>query len=397
MTTVVGGTYWEECADPSVRWVYGSGARGASILRGVADRFVTVADPRSAETVSAVLSGIEIDVIERSMSLGFSYDTPLSPPRLYRPDDLDRVNLAVADDDVVVYGMVDALASVDCRRAVVDPQHSLSLGSIPELVRCEELYVVANAREIRRLAGCDDLGEAAESVRASLGAAAVVVKGGAAGAVVVSEAGEAGVPALCTPSVFPIGSGDVFTAAFASGVFGGQTPADAAAAASKRTAGYCATRQLGEVRLTADQVLPTPSLASLGDRPSVYIAASFATPAQRWVGRTFAGGLDDVGGRSVYPLRDVGLVADQQVTAAADLAALAGCEAVLIVADEARAGPHFEGGWAVHAGKPIVVFSSDTDPSRFTMLRGSGAVVVDDMATAVYRVIWEALRRREHA
>jgi nucleoside 2-deoxyribosyltransferase len=173
--------------------------------------------------------------------------------------------------------------------------------------------------------------------------------------------------------------------------FDGANPVEAATAASERTAGYCATRQTGQVAVRPLLEFAAPSVDTISNPPTVYVAASHHTPEQRWSARTVAHGIDDVGGRSLYPLRDIGPVRDQAVTAGADLEALAACGSVLVLADLARAGPFFEAGWATHAGIPVVVASSDVDPTRFTMLRGSGATVTNDLTTAVYNSVWWAM------
>jgi hypothetical protein len=253
----------------------------------------------------------------------------------------------------------------------------------------------ANCREILQFAHESNLVAAISTVMRH--ATAVVVKAGAAGALVVTAEGTVGVAPLPTDAVFPIGSGDVFTAAFAIAYFEGNDPVTAARIASERTAGYCATRQTGPVAVASLFEVETPTVDTLQDPPQVYVAASFETPEQRWSARTVARGIDDVGGSSLYPLRDIGLVHDQVSTARSDLDALGSCDSVLVLADAARTGPFFEAGWATRAGIPVVVASSDHDPARFTMLRGSGATIFDDLSTAVYHSVWQALRHRSQA
>jgi hypothetical protein len=392
--TVIGGVYDEICHEPQVRRTYGSGVRAAAVLGGCMDRLVTIADESSLELVRSVLGPCTIEAAPRSRPVTFSYDTPVSPPRLDAHDADRRLTIpAVETDDALIFGMVEGAATVRCHRAVIDPQHSMSAGQIAELVTADELVVVANRREVLSLGTGTGVVEAAESLRSRLGASAVVVKCGALGALVVTEDGAVGIPVAATEAVFPIGSGDVFSAALAKAWFDGATIVEAAHAASLRTAGYCATRQLGPVSITeTTEALPTAE--SVENPPRIYVAASFSNPEQRWAARTITAGIEDLGARAFYPLRDVGQVTNQRQTAAADLDGLAECDAVLLLADSARSGPHFEAGWAQHLDKPIVVVSTDPDPGRYTMLRGTGAEVVDDWSTAVYRVIWAAVRDR---
>ena len=73
------------------------------------------------------------------------------------------------------------------------------------------------------------------------------------------------------------------------------------------------------------------------------------------------------------------------MTAQQDLDALDACDSLVLLADVARTGPFFEAGWASRIGLPVVVVSSDKDEGRYTMLRGTGACVIDDLSTAVYQ------------
>ena len=397
MTVIVGGVYREQCRDPAFNRLYGSGARAARVLGNEVTCLVTVADESTMSEIAYVLDSVHIEAAPRRSPIGFSYSTPLSLPSLSQDPFDNDIGIADVDaEDVIVFGMVEARPKVVANRAVVDPQHSLSLEAINETVTADEILVVANCREVCQLATTKELEQAVDTVLESTGARGVIVKAGALGALVFERDREpCGVPALTTPSVMPIGSGDVFTAALARQYFVGDNLVTAAYAASKRTAVYAATHQLGHVdappewRYTA---VPTPN--SVRQRPYVYVAASFATPEQRWSASTVTNGIEDIGGKCIYPLRDIGPVIDARITAEQDLDELDRCEAVLILADVARSGPFFEGGWAAARGIPVVVVSSDRDRDRYTMLRGTGATVVSDLATGAYRSIWDALAHR---
>ena len=131
--------------------------------------------------------------------------------------------------------------------------------------------------------------------------------------------------------------------------------------------------------------------------PTVYVAASFANAEQRWSASTIADGICDIGGISLYPLRDLGQKREATSTARADLEGLDCCDAMVLLADVARTGPFFEAGWATCRGLPIVVMNSDSDPDRYTMLRGTGAESVSDLSTAAYRSVWAAAEHRQAA
>ncbi|MCY3634008.1 MAG: PfkB family carbohydrate kinase [bacterium] len=397
MTVVVGGIYWEICAEPEFERLYGSGSRAAKVLHTEVEALVTVADEATLEEIGLILDDIPIRHSHRREPIEFSYATPLSSPQLSH----HRLDVDIEMDDVeaehaVVFGMVEARPKVSAVRAVVDPQHSLTLEMIDETVAAEELIIVANHREVLHLAGSTDVEQAVSTLFRRTPALGVVVKAGALGALVFQRDSEpTGISALVTPSVMPIGSGDVFSAALARHYFLGNGLVEAARAASARTADYVATGQLGPLGAAVGRKkVPAPTTMSIRHPPYVYVAASFATPEQRWSASTVAKGIGDIGGKSVYPLWDIGPKREASVTAQDDLNEMDGCDAVLLLADVARTGPFFEGGWATAHGIPIVVMSSDKDEDRYTMLRGTGAIVVNDLATAAYHSIWAALDHR---
>lgn len=395
---VVGGAYRETCADPRVDWTFGSGVRAASVLGVAAERLVTVADPDTLTDIPAVLNDVGVSDSPRRHRIEFAYDTPLSPPRLLMHDaDRDIEVPQVVADDVVVFGMVEAKPTVGARRAVVDPQHSLSLDQVAELIMAEELVLVANLREARDLAKEHDLETAVETIFSRIGVAGVVIKAGALGALVFRANAEVvGVSAIATRRVFPIGSGDVFTAALAAHYFATGDLTAAAREASRRTASYARLRHFVPVDLGEEGMsVVEPTVRSVQDPPRVYVAASFANPEQRWSGHTMDGGINDIGGHSIYPLREIGEKEDAKVTAEADLASLDTCDAMVLLADVARTGPFFEAGWATCRGIPVVVMNSDPDPDRYTMLNGTGADLVSDLATAAYRAVWCGIEHRE--
>lgn len=396
--TVVGGTYRETCREPPVERVFGSGIRAAAVLGSATQRLVTVASAADLDACGAALD-TTVDAFPRHGTIEFAYETPLTAPRVLMEDPADRwIDIpAVKADDVVVFGMVESRPSIEAKRVIVDPQGSLTLDDIESVIKAGELIVVANRREASELAADQDLQSAARSVMDRTGAVATVIKCGALGALVFTTGGRIeGIPAFATEEVLPIGSGDVFTAAFAAQYLEHGDLSTAALAASRRTAGYVWKSQLGSIDLGdfVTRVTP-PTLRSVQDPPMVYVAGSFENPEQRWSVNTISKGIDDIGGRSLAPLRDFGPKKEPSVTAQQDLDALDACDSLVLLADVARTGPFFEAGWASRIGLPVVVVSSDKDQGRYTMLRGTGASVTDDLSTAAYKAVWAAVEHQQ--
>ena len=400
MTVVVGGAYTESCSEPQDCWIFGSGVRAATVLGTQCTGLVTVADPETLRRIRPYLDGVPIEAAPRHAPIRFDYDTPISPPRLSQHKlDHDIRVAEVTTEIAVVFGMVEAQPRVSAEIVIVDPQNSLDLDALTDTISATELLIVANRREILELGDSTDLETAVQVVFDRTAAAGVVVKAGALGALVFGpDRPPHGIAAFMTPNVMSIGSGDVFTSELARNYSTGEDLVASANAASRRTAGYVWTQQLAPVNLPAGcPTVPTPTVVSVEEPPSIYVAASFATPEQKWSASTVARGIEDIGAKSIYPLWDIGSGRDANETAREDLSKLDGCDGVALLADVARTGPFFEAGWATARGLPIVVMSSDPDPDRYTMLRGTGAEIVRSLTTVAYRSIWAAISHRHAA
>jgi len=108
-----------------------------------------------------------------------------------------------------------------------------------------ELTVLVNTREARALApDAVSLGAAVGQILGSSGAAAVVVKDSARGCLVLTaeRTTVTRVDPYPTRSVWPLGSGDVFAAGYASAWANGADPVEAARVASGSAAWWCGTR-----------------------------------------------------------------------------------------------------------------------------------------------------------
>lgn len=394
---IVGGTYRERCTDPTRSQLLGSGARAACVVGPAVDRFVTVLEDSSVPELQAV-SGLpleRLEIVTRAQSIDFVYETPIARPAIYG-DDQPPTALEVDHENVVAFGMVEATLRVNAQRCVVDPQSSMSLAHVQGTVVADELVIVANVAETRAMAGTPDLSAAIEHVLSTTGATAVITKAGIGGCIVRSADSRTSVlPALPTSTVWPIGSGDAFTAGFAAHWFEHGDPHAAAGAGCATAAAVCSSGQL-----SGGIVEPTFSLEGLGEEdltvgPMVYLAASFASTSQRWLLRHVERKMRDIGIRPFSPLHENGAYKGDAVSIAeSDLAGIAACDAVLLLADGSRTGPWVEAGWATRLGLPIVIFTEDVATDRFTMLVGTGALVVSDLATAIYQSGWHGLARR---
>lgn len=394
---IVGGSYTEHCIDPSRRALLGSGLRAALFNRDRLERFVTALHNDEQAALQATLRrGLEnVEVVSRPHPIEFVYETSIARPHAYGVG-ADRLHLSASADDLLAFGMVEADLTLDAQRAVIDPQSSVPLADLARRSRIGELVVVANTREVTTLAGEPDPIRAAIAVRDDLNARAVVIKAGVAGCAMVTADGSTHFsPPYPTNRVWPIGSGDAFSAGFARHWFETSQLDAALTAGSRAAAAVCSTDQLTARSVDAMLDLSHLSLADLTRPPRVYLAASFATVHQRWLLRHVKRKMIDIGIEPFSPLHENGMLdGNPREIAAMDLAGLDSCEAILVLADGSRTGPWVEAGWATRHSIPVAIYTEDIIEDRYTMLVGTGAHVVTDLASAIYRAGWLALAAR---
>lgn len=398
---VVGGTYEERVTVPARDDLAGSGLRAAAALRsrdGV--RLATALDSATAPAAQSAFATLSIDaaIAERDEPVGFRYFTPVSSPSIDGPSASYRGVLADDDNVALVFGMVETgRREIRARRAVVDPQRPRDLAALDlSGITADELTIVANAREARALApAAASLSAAARQILANAGAAAVVVKDSARGCLVLTAgaATATGVGPYPTRTVWPLGSGDVFAAGYASAWASGADPVEAARVASGSAAWWCATR-LSEV--PAEILAGTPvnqvlgdaaaELVSPGEPPLVYLAAPFFNLADRWLVETCRSVLTGLGAEVFSPLHDVGPGGDE--VARRDLDGLDRSDAVLALLDGWDPGTLYEVGWAHQRGMPVVGFLQGPGHEGTKMLVGTGAELHQDLSSALYRSVW---------
>lgn len=286
--------------------------------------------------------------------------------------------------------MVDAEVAAEARRIVWDPQQPTGERVVlPETLDADELVVVANDDEVRRLGGDADPEQAARQVLNDTRVAAVLVKMGALGALVVTRKATDLAPPIATGTVWPIGSGDAFAAGFAAGWMGDRHDIDAAVRRAMQFASsWCATRDLTSTVGVGE--LPTDSAEVPRRNAKVYLAGPFFDLGQRWLVNTARRGLQDVSPElEVFsPLHDVG--PGEAEVAAQDLAGLEDCNAVLALGDGDDPGTIFELGWARSRNIPVVVYGQRLNREGMKMVLGTGCEISDDLSTAVYRAAWYA-------
>lgn len=385
---VVGGTYHEYCVEPESRNLAGSGMRAAALLASLGHQVTlrTYVDQATAAEATAVANGTEVTLMaeNRRAQIRFTYATPLAHP--IATGFGDEPTLDADGDFVVAFGLFEGRSSIRATRLVVDPQHHRLIDSGVAAGQADHVAVVLNAREARHLTGAELVVEAGRALMTETGAEVVVVKNGVRGATVVTADSIEQVGAHPTRHVWPIGSGDAFTAGFASSWSRyPDDPVRAASDASRVAAAYCTT---GAIRITSDILDSLPE--ALSDREvTIYLAAPFFTLAQRWLVNHVHEALQELGVSVFSPFHDVGIGGDE--VAVSDLAGLDHCDGVLALLDGYDPGTLFEAGFATRTHMPVVGYVEHPDEHAWTMLRGTGAEVHADLSTAIYRACWRAI------
>ena len=358
---VVGGIYYEQCIAPEWNSYYGSGGRAAAALSGFGEPIVLHAfaplEQREQMGLSLQTFGFEIVFYNSEASFAFSYFHPLSRPTYYAyPQELvHKSTFAIEGDVILRFGFMEGNAKVSANYAVYDPQ-----SPSPELFsqngsRANHLAYVLNRSELAALFPGQDYDSAAKLLLRKESAEVALIKGGVFGVRVITSSGiTANVPAYETTSVFKIGSGDVFSAAFAYywGV-GGRSATDAARLASQSAAWYCDTRSLP---LPEEEILSALSPVTGTSPRQIYLAAPFFTLAQRWIVEEVRNALLGLGALVFSPVHDIGFGEPEDV-AQPDLKALDESAVILALADGVDLGTIFEVGYGLARGKTILVYS----------------------------------------
>jgi len=390
---VAGGIYRERCVWPEWRRTMGSAGRAAAAVAsfGHPVRLVGYATPDVAAEFEpqAQLDGIEFRPVPSTSPITFDYVHGMSIPRVI-PDPVvirREAPIQVAGEVVLRFGMLEGTAVVTAETCVYDPQSAYQPeGFTGNGSRARRLAIVANRAEVCALAREKEPVTAARKLIQTEGAEVVVVKSGSRGAIVVTSGGEMTVPAYQTPRVWPVGSGDVFAAAFAEW-WGVQKlpPGEAAGLASRATADYVETSAL-----PIDPTLRTKSehrLEAVGQKMRVYLAGPFFNIAQRWLVDDVRRCLQEMGLDVFSPVHDVGRGPAHEV-APRDIEALHECDAVFALVDGLDSGTVFEAGFARALGKPVYCLAQSVGEEDLKMLVGTDCRIHFDLVTALHHLHW---------
>lgn len=402
--TVIGGIYREICIWPHWDQLFGSGLRGAAVWASFNEpntigltTWCTKGEEKEIE-LRAKTFGINLQFFERQQPIEFQYEYPLARPFQYpaiiEANQDSQIELEI--DSGLLYGILESNPKIIAKELVWDPQagsKAPKIGSYTHSV--EKLAIILNRIEALAMLemSSNDLTETEKLstvLREKTGAEVIVIKDGPFGAWVASKLDTNWIPCFKTDEVFSIGSGDVFSSAFAvAWIQNNQSPASSALFASKATAHYCLTRDINIPK--EDGFFQNEGATKQGNKnqKSIYLAGPLFNVPERWFVRQVAEHFRSMGISVFSPLEDVGYLSNEKAIAEADLEGLRKSSAIFLLADGLDSGTLFEAGFSTALKIPIFIYSEKTRKEDLTMLLGTDATLFRDLTTAIYWTAWK--------
>lgn len=379
--------------------------RGASVLFGLHNR-VTLHTTVGFDLLNefqkiADLLPIQLETVPAATTTWFRYRHPLARPDIF-PAIQQRGSLTrpVKAEHALVYGMLEGRPPVAAKRVVYDPQN----GRYADAFQANgstagQLAVVASYSEGVALTGRSSPDAIVTGLLRDRGCAAAVLKCGARGALVATRRSREWITPFPTDRVWKIGSGDIFSAAFAHAwLQEGRGAIAAGWFASRMVAAYVGSRR---ERFTNTELAQFRTEAAAASRKRVagarklprrhiYIAAPFFTTAEQWMVDEARAAFSEMGFNTFSPIHDVGEGSPREVVPA-DLEGLRKSGLVFALLDGLDPGTLFEIGYARALQIPVVSVCAPVMERSVTMLLGSGCSVVDDFATGIYAACWKMM------
>ncbi|WP_315752506.1 MULTISPECIES: hypothetical protein [unclassified Bradyrhizobium] len=395
---VVGGAYLEECDWPEWQRIMGSGVRAALAVSELSpgSELYTFVDQEARGDLALTMTerGIKTHLRTRREPIVFYYKHPLTSPPAQEPDEWNAKGTrlwTIEGSTVLAFRLLEAKLKINADRAVfeISPRdEEISRGKIGSLA------LIAAEDELPDAASpADGFRDVAARLMAAHKADLMIIRRRAGGGVLFEGELEHDVPAYVARQWFKIGAGNVFCAMFAH--YWGEkkmSPLRAAELASRSSAYYA-----GElaIPMVAEGSLPTMETFDPSIQCKVFVVSPCASMAQQWLLDQAIDSLDRLGVTTVSAY-DLGL--DGVPLKSGDIdKVLEDSDAVLVLADGADIASALAVGLARVRHLPIVVLAEDSKQTRLDLWQGTQCEIARDFATAVYRAMVAARRRRPGA
>lgn len=398
---VLGGTYIERCFEPQWSEIYGSGLRAVQLIAEFDKteniQYITCGDQaiqQHLSGVSQVYKNVQCQTNNFFTAISFVYDYPLRSPYINPRLDLyskkDKI-LQAEGDNVLIYGMLEATFNVNANKVVYDPQSPIN----PQVFSttsstCNQLVMIVNYSEACHLSTKTNLEDIKKFFFNEEDVFALIIKMGAKGAYLFEDIKDQGkiIPVFKTEKVWPIGTGDVFSAFFAYNWFHEMSLVESATLASKVVAIYAKSRSLLISEPLENFNLPS-LLISKSHSKKIYLAGPFFKFTERWLVNEIYITLKDFGLDVFSPYHDVGSgKADLVVNK--DIEGLDECDVIFAIIDGLDSGTLFEVGYAVAQNKTVIAYVQNETEESLKMIEGTSCIIEDDLSTAIYKTYWHA-------
>jgi nucleoside 2-deoxyribosyltransferase len=391
LLSIIGGTYLEFCHDPYTEGLWGSAMRAACGLsnKGFNIKLSTCIGKGELEIAKNTCETFRIipsfTLIEETVQ--WEYYHPLSSPVANSSLALERKNtLTVTDEIILCFGMEESDVQVNGNYVVYDPQNDISFRSTGSSAK--HLAIVLNSQQAKLIANIndDDFERIGYAILKQEGAEVVVIKDGPHGGSAITSKETIQFPIFEANNIWPIGSGDIFSAVFAwKWAIEKTTIQDSVYLASQFTAHYCES-----------QIIPLENNSSRKPIPSrkldkrVYLAGPFFNISERWLINEAREALIKFGNIVFSPYHDVGPISHYSNTneienvIAKDLEAIDNSDVVFAILNGADPGTIFEIGYAISKGKEIIILAENINPINMVMFQGTNCFITSDLSTAIY-------------
>ncbi|WP_085901612.1 PfkB family carbohydrate kinase [Kiloniella majae] len=402
---IIGGTYKEYCSWPEHKTLQGSAGRAALCLSQLTPKTTIKLHARIAANDQALLeetfaftNNCELIVSNCKKTTKFDYFHPLSEP-IVTPH-ITRGKLPTFDlssdefDSAIVFGMIETTPKVKCRVAVYDPQNTYNPILFSETgSTAETLIYVTNNNELSQFyinekSSVDTIEIMANWLLKKEKASAIIVKCGQRGVFVHSKNENNWVPPYKTETIFPIGSGDSFVAAFTFyWLIKKLSLTDAARMSSIAAAYYVSHRIMNneEGLNLFEKNLDPIKLNS--KKKKVYLAGPFFTLPELWMINEAKHIIESFGVDVFSPYHEIGIGSAEEVVQK-DIDAIKNCDVMYSLFNGTDPGTLFEIGYARSINKPVIILAENPKDEELKMYEGSGCKIFNDFASSIYHLAW---------
>lgn len=401
MLHIVGGTYLERCVFPQWDEVYGSGLRAAIALSNLSSgiHFSTYSPEELDTHLTSISKTFNFNLHKRASrkKISFHYLHGLSDPHIEPPiATIEKEDaIEITGENILKFGTLEGDVVVTGNKVVYDPQspaHPILYDANGS--KANELVLILNSTEAKFLSKEEKIDNAGRALLSN--ASVVIIKMGFLGAKVFLKKEIKNIPPYQTESVWPIGSGDIFSATFAHyWAEINEDPFTSAIKASKATALYCERKILPLPKnFDAPSFFNPPKvvheLKKHQKKYDIYLAGPFFTLPEYWLISETRNCLINNGISVFSPIHNVGEGKEKQI-AEADLAGLNDSKIIFAILDGNDPGTIFEIGYARANNIPVIIYSTLNMNYHSLMFTGTDCEVYYDFTTAIYKSIWKVM------